>query len=203
MKLIGTYESPFVRRVAAALISLSMDFCHEDLHGYREPARARMFNPVGKVPVLVLDDGETLIDSAAILDHLDEIAGPERALTPHGRAERRRVLQLSAIAATICEQSTLRYFEERRPDGCSDRDLVDRYRSQAIGGFKALEAAAAEGRFLGAATLNQADITAVIAFQYARPIHPDIDLDATAPALSQLVGRLTATPAFASTRPAS
>src|SRR5215469_6427289 len=87
MKLFGTYLSPFTRRVAAALISRGIPYEHDDLNGYLDPARARALNPVGKVPVLVLDDGEHLIDSGAILDHIDELVGPDRALTPrNGRA---------------------------------------------------------------------------------------------------------------------
>ena len=82
MKLIGTYVSPYARRVAAALVSRAVPYEHEDLNGYANPARARELNPVGKVPVLVLDDGERLIDSAAILDHINELVGPERALVP-------------------------------------------------------------------------------------------------------------------------
>jgi glutathione S-transferase len=75
MKLIGTYFSPFTRRVAAALIALGIPYEHDDLNGYTDPARARQLNPVGKVPVLVLDSGEHLIDSAVILDYLDELVG--------------------------------------------------------------------------------------------------------------------------------
>src|SRR5689334_7256023 len=73
MKLIGTYVSPYARRVATALVSRAIPYEHEDLNGYADPIRAREFNPVGKVPVLELDDGERLIDSGAILDHINEL----------------------------------------------------------------------------------------------------------------------------------
>ena len=45
----------------------------------------RQFDPLGRVPALVLADGESLIDSAAILDFLDDLVGPERALLPRLR----------------------------------------------------------------------------------------------------------------------
>src|ERR1044071_2756385 len=80
MRLVGTYVSPFARRVAAALVSRSIAYEHEDLNGYANPVRARELNPVGKVPILILDDGERLIDSAAIFDHLNEVVGPRHAL---------------------------------------------------------------------------------------------------------------------------
>jgi glutathione S-transferase len=48
MKLVGTYVSPYARRVAAALVSRAVPYEHEDLNGYANPARARELNPVGK-----------------------------------------------------------------------------------------------------------------------------------------------------------
>jgi glutathione S-transferase len=70
LKLIGTYFSPFTRWVAVALISRAIPYEHEDLNSYADLARARAMNPVGKLPVLVLDEGEHLIDSSAILDYI-------------------------------------------------------------------------------------------------------------------------------------
>src|SRR5262249_19170468 len=82
MKLFGTYLSPFTRRVAVALTSHAIPYEHNDLNGYADPVRARALNPVGKVPVLVLDDGEHLIDSMAILDYIDERVGHDQPLVP-------------------------------------------------------------------------------------------------------------------------
>src|SRR5262249_32064631 len=132
MKLFGTYFSPFTRRVAVALTSRGIPYEHDDLNGYVDPARARALNPVGKVPVLVLDDGEHLIDSTAILDYLAERVGHGQALVPHSGRERRAALRLAAIATTIYEQSTARYFEERRPGGCAQPELLERYRLQTV-----------------------------------------------------------------------
>lgn len=128
MKLIGTYVSPYARRVAAALIACNIPYEHEDLNGYAQPVRARELNPVGKVPVLILDDGERLIDSSAILDHLSELTGSAHVLVPRSGPARRTALQLAVIATTICEQVTARYFEQQRPSGCSAPELLERYR---------------------------------------------------------------------------
>src|SRR5215470_6744278 len=159
MKLIGTYLSPFARRVAAALISRGIPYEHDDLNGYLDPVRARQLNPVGKVPVLVLDDGEHLIDSGAILDHIDELAGPDRALAPRNGRDRRAVLRLSAIATAVYEQSSARYFEDRRPSGTALPELIDRYRLQTIGGLEALNAASGRDGPIGPESLNIATIS--------------------------------------------
>ena len=201
MKLFGTYFSPFTRRVAVALTSRGIPYEHDDLNGYVDPARARALNPVGKVPVLVLDDGEHLIDSSAILDYLAERVGQEQALVPRAGRERRIALRLAAIAATIYEQSTARHFEEQRSGGCAQSELLERYRLQTIGGLKALDEAAGPGGPIGGTPLGIATISAVVACDYARMMHPDLDLAEIAPALTAVAARMADDPAFARTRP--
>jgi len=203
MKLIGTYLSPFARRVAAALISRGFSYEHEDLNGYVDPERARALNPVGKVPVLVLDGGECLIDSAAILDHINELVAPDQALVPGAGAGRRIVLRLSAIAVAICEQSSARYFEERRANGCCQPDLLERYRLQAIGGLRTLDAASGPEGCIGTEPLSLATISAVVAFDYARMTHPDLDPPLLVPSLAAVAERLAERAPFARTRPQS
>jgi glutathione S-transferase len=201
MKLIGVYLSPFTRRVAAALVSRSIPYEHVELNGYADPVRARQLNPVGKVPVLVLDDGEHLIDSGAILDYLNEYVGPAQALIPGSGAARRLALRLAAIAATICEQSTAQHFEAQRPGGCVDPALLERYRLQTIGGLQELDRFSVPNGPIGALPLDIATISAVVAFDYAGLTQPGINGAATAPALARAVAALRDNPAFAGTRP--
>src|SRR5215831_17684794 len=104
MKLIGVYLSPYVRRVAAALISRGLPYEHQPVNGYKEYEAASRYNPVGKVPSLVLDDGEILIDSSAIIDYLNELV-PSAPLIPAGSSARRATLKLAAIGNGICEQA--------------------------------------------------------------------------------------------------
>jgi glutathione S-transferase len=201
MKLFGTYLSPFTRRVAAALISRGIPYEHDDLNGYLDSSKALALNPVGKVPVLVLEDGEHLIDSAAILDHINELVGPDRALVPREGADRRVALRLSAIAATIYEQSSARYFEERRPNCDALPELLARYRLQTTGGLRTLDAASGPNGPVGTLPLTIATISAVVAFDYARMMHPDLDVTRLAPALAAVTTALADEAAFAHTRP--
>jgi len=89
MLLIGVNRSPYTRRVAITLKAYGLPFEQRDLSGFGNRADVRAANPLGRIPALVLDNDETLIDSAAIIDHLDEIVGPDRALTPMAGADRR------------------------------------------------------------------------------------------------------------------
>jgi glutathione S-transferase len=204
VKLVGSYYSPFVRRVAITLMSRNIAYEHEDLNAYAAPARARILNPVGRVPVLVLDGGECLIDSTAILDYIDELIGPAGALIPRSGPDRRAVLRLAAIATAIYEHSTARYFEELHPSWVGQLDLIERYRTHVIGGLEALDAAASPGGAIGAtAPLSLATISAVVAFDYALSKHPDLNLSRIAPALSEVTASLAGEPAFGRPRPPS
>ncbi len=82
MKLIGIYLSPFVRRVAVSLNILQVPFELEDVFVFGEPDVVRRYNPLVRIPILVLDDGEKLVESTAILDEIDHMVSPERRLTP-------------------------------------------------------------------------------------------------------------------------
>jgi len=201
MKLIGTYVSPYARRVAAALVSRAIPYEHEDLNGYANPLRARELNPVGKVPVLELDDGERLIDSAAILDYLDELVGSARALIPRSGSARRTALRLSAVSTTVCEQVTAHYLEQQRPSGCTQAALLERYRLQIIGGLKALDEASSPNGAIRVDRLDIATISAVIAFEYAQRWFRGFDPVPIAPALAQVAEMRRDEAAFAQTRP--
>ncbi len=98
MILVGQYDSPYVRRVAVSLRTLGFAYEHDTRSVFGDFDAMREVNPLGRIPSLVLDDGEVLIDSTAILDWLDQEVGPGRALVPAAGVQRRRALRLIALA---------------------------------------------------------------------------------------------------------
>jgi glutathione S-transferase len=198
MKLIGTYLSPYSRRVAAALISRSLFFEHEPVNGYREFEAASRYNPVAKVPSLVLDDGEVLIDSTAILDYLNELT-PAAPLIPAGSSARRTTLKLAAIGYGVCEQATNLSF---RGHEVAETE-AERWRAQILGGLRALDEAAREGGRLRATPLDAAAITAIVAVEYLAQTNPDLEVLPALPALAELAAEHRDAPPFMLTRPAA
>jgi glutathione S-transferase len=196
MKLIGTYLSPYARRVAAALISRGLPFEHEPVNGYREFDIASRYNPVAKVPSLVLDDGEVLVDSNAILDYLNELA-PAAPLIPAESRARRTTLKLAAIGYGVCEQATNLSFRGREVPETE----ANRWRRQILGGLRALDEAAGDDGPLRARPLNAAAITAIVAVEYVGRTNPDLDILPAIPALSQFAAEHREAPPFALTRP--
>ena len=196
MKLVGVYLSPYVRRVAAAMISRGLPYEHEPVNGYREFEVASRYNPVAKVPSLVLDDGEILIESSAILDYLNELV-PSAPLIPAGSQARRATLKLAAIGHGICEQAiSLRVRRGQAPE--SD---TKRWRAQVLGGLSALDAVAGEGGALRTAPLDVAGITAIVALDLLALINPDLEFLPSIPRLAEFAAQHRETPPFAQTRP--
>ena len=103
MILIGQYDSPFVRRVGIALTLYGLPFEHKPWSTFGDAEQIRPYNPLTRVPTLVLDDGEVLIESHCILDHLDTLVAPERAMFPGTEPERRRVRMVAALATCLAD----------------------------------------------------------------------------------------------------
>src|ERR1700689_3828002 len=134
MILIGMFDSPFVRRVAVSLRLLEVPFEHRNWSVHRDFELIRQFNSLGRVPALVLPDGEALIDSSAILAFLDDAAGPERALLPPSGDRRRRALHIISLALGAADKGLMLLDEavfRPQPHGCDPR--IDRARSQMHG----------------------------------------------------------------------
>ncbi len=199
MKLVGRMLSPFVRRVAATLNLYGMQWESWPLSTVTDMAEIMRVNPVGRVPVLYLDSGEALVDSAAILDHLDEQAGAQ-ALTPRAGAERRQVLQVVAIGLGAAEKAVAALYEgQRRPEALRWPEGLEKLLAQAGGGFRALDAMLDGQDHLVLGRLTQADVTAAIAYDFACTVMPDW-AGGMAPRLAALRDRLNADPRIGGTK---
>ncbi len=199
MILIGQYDSPFVRRVAVSLRVLGFDYQHDTRSVFADFDAMRRVNPLGRIPSLVLDDGETLIDSAAILDWLDQSVGPERALIAATQPERRRVLHRIALATGAIDKAGAATYERLiRPSAYRWPEWIERCRTQAAG---AIEALAAED-WPTSARLDQAQITTACMIRYVRMSDPDLIPPGRCPALDALSAICEARPEFSATYPA-
>jgi len=97
-------------------------------------------NPLGKVPVLLLDDGSTLFDSPVILEYLDMLAGGGKIL-PKEMTPRMQALRLEALADGILDASILIVYEGRyRPPEKLVQKWVDMQSAKVARGLAALEA---------------------------------------------------------------
>lgn len=199
LKLIGRNLSPYSRRVAVAMTLLDIPHHREYLSVTADPERGLELNPVGRVPVLELDDGERLIESAAILDYLMELVGPAKSLIPpHGRS-RRDCLQLMAIGSGVLDKSVNAIYEvRRRPAEKIHEPWRQHLLRQSAGGLAALDARAAvrSGAWLLADQIGMADITAAVTVTFLRAMVPELVPDGLYPALYALTEKAETLPVF-------
>jgi len=204
MLLIGMFDSPFVRRVAITMKLLDIPFEHGNWSIGRDFDRIREYNPLGRVPTLVTDDGEKLMESAAILDYLDERAGPERALLPRAGRERRQALNLMAMATGAAEKGVLQIYERVfRPEERRHQPWVGRCRTQMSGSLAAIDRYLGErgvSQWLVGKRMTQADITVVCAFTFLNDALRVAADPVVFQSLGMLAARCESMPVFQETR---
>ena len=204
MLLIGMFDSPFVRRVAVTLKLLEMPFEHANWSIGRDFDRIREYNPLGRVPTLVTREGEKLMESSAILDYLDERAGPERALLPRSGPDRRQALNLMAMATGAAEKGILQVYERAfRPEDKRHQPWVDRCRTQMSGSLAAIDRYLGErgvSQWLVGKRMTQADITAACVFTFLNDTLRVAADQVMFQSLATLAARCESLPAFQETR---
>jgi glutathione S-transferase len=197
MFLIGQYDSPFVRRAAIALRLCGIPFEQRPWSSFRDADRLRLYNPLTRVPTLVLDDGETIIDSHAIIDFADELVPPERRMFPVSGEERRRAIRVASLATGMGDKLVSLFYEQRLHEQASDV-WVERCRRQIGGALEALEADRAQrtGTWWFGDAIGHADIAVACVLRFAREVHSGIvDFDRY-PALLAHSDRAEALPVF-------
>ena len=201
MRLIGILLSPFVRRVAVSLNILKLPFELERVFVFAEPDLVRRYNPLVRIPILVLDDGRNLVESGAVLDEIDHMVSPERRLTPNDGPLQRRVMQTAAIALGCAEKAQWAFYEGRvRPAEKVHAPWIDHNDRQVLGGFEHLNTEAAKihngGWIAGTPDISQADVTTTAAFTFAKLARPELELAERFPQLSRFAARCESLPAF-------
>ncbi|WP_250452929.1 glutathione S-transferase family protein [Caballeronia sp. ATUFL_M2_KS44] len=184
MILIGQYDSPFVRRVAIALSLYGIAFEHRPWSVFGDADKIAPFNPLVRVPTLVLDSGDVLIESAMILDYLDEEAGAARALIASEGNERREALKVCALATGFADKAVALVYERVLHEETSEA-WVNRCTGQVERVLDALEAdrAARPSPFWFGDAIGHADIAVACALRFAREAHAPIFAGERWPAL--------------------
>jgi len=199
MQLIGMLDSPYVRRVAISLHLLEMPFEHQPLSVFRTYAEFAQINPVVKAPTLVCDDGEVLMDSSLILEYLAALPGARRRLMPEGLAERQHALRLTGLALAACEKSVQIVYERGlRPAEKLHEPWILRVSGQVLAAYGALEAEMARKPL--AATnqgIDQAGVTAAVAWHFTQQLVPDVVDPARFPLLQAYSAIAETLPCFA------
>jgi glutathione S-transferase len=201
--LIGQLDSPYVRRVAVSAMLLGIAFEQRPWSVGADQAQLREVNPLGRVPAWITD-GDVLVDSAQIVEHLDDLAGFGQALMPSGLNERFAVRQWLGLLTGVLDKGiaivTERVFQPAHLHGSP---WALRCHDQLESGLAEVERLCAERALRGDAQwlahhrLSQADVAFACFLTYLRDALP-LDLAPT-PAIAARLARIEALPAFAAT----
>jgi glutathione S-transferase len=198
MILIGQYDSPFVRRVAIALRLYGLTFEHRPWSTFGEGDKIAPYNPLRRVPTLVLDNGEALIESTAILDYLDELVGPEKVMIAETGPDRRRGLRICALATGLGDKAVSLLYERVLRKDHQSKIWVERCEAQIGGVLDVLEKerAAIPSPYWFGQRIGHADIAVACVLRFTGEAHPGLFSVARYPALSAHAARCEALPPF-------
>jgi glutathione S-transferase len=197
MILIGQYDSPFVRRVAIALRFYELSFEHRPWSTFGDGDKIAPYNPLRRVPTLVLGSGEALIESTAILDYLDDLVGPEDAMIAARGPARHRGLRICALATGLGDKAvSLLYERVLRKDQL--KIWVERCEAQITGVLDMLEKerAAIDPPYWFGTRIGHADIAVACVLRFTGEAHPQLFHAARYPALAAHAARCEALPPF-------
>jgi glutathione S-transferase len=197
MILVGQYDSPFVRRVAVALRLYGFDYEHRPWSVFGDAEKIAALNPLRRVPTLVTDDGEALLESTAILDWLDDLAGPDKALIARSGLERRQALKVCALATGLADKAVSLVYE-RVIHQRGTPVWVDRCRVQIADVLDALEVdrKGRTGAWWFGERIGHADIAVGCVLRFVGEALPEVYAPADWPALGAHAAACEALPAF-------
>ena len=199
MKLVGSRTSPYVRKVRVILAERNLPFEFLEESAWNADTTVPRYNPLNKVPALVMDDGESIYDSAVISEYLDAISGG--TLLPREPAARACVRRDEALGDGIADAGITAFLERKREAGRQDPAWIARQMSKVQAGIDALAARVDQATYLGGNQPNLADIACGCALLWAEFRMPELGWRDQHANLGGWAKRLEARPSFAATRP--
>ena len=199
MKLVASLTSPYARKIRVALAEKSLPFELEVDIPWLADTRVPDYNPLGKVPALVADDGELWFDSPVIAEYLDTLAGP--LLLPADRAAALPVRQAEALADGITDAAVAAFLEGMRPAERQDPAAIERQLGKISRGLAALEQRVAQRKGCAGEVLSIADIAIGCTLGYLDFRFAHLGWRAAHPQLTAWADGLLARPSFTATAP--
>lgn len=199
MKLIGSYTSPFVRKISILLLEKGITFEFVNEQPYQAETGVAQYNPLGKVPALVTDDGETWFDSPIIAEYI-ELLGIAPAMVPREPKAALMVKQIEALADGIMDAGLVSVREQARPAAQQSEAELVRQREKISRSLDMCERLLEDGK-ISADTVNLATIAIACAIGYLnfRRVSPGWCVDR--PLLVKLAETLFQRESFARTEP--
>ena len=200
LKLLSATPSPFARKVRVVLLEKNIPFELKTINPWNIKADIERFNPLGKIPVLITEDNETIYDSKFIIEWI-ELNYPDPAVFPTDPKARFKAQQIQVIADGICEALILLFFENLRPDSQQSKPWSERQIKKISNGLQALEQQISNDEFCVDNTFGIADISVVSAVDYLSLRFKTYEWRNKFTRISKFVARQSARQSFIETMP--
>ncbi len=200
MKLIGSLTSPYVRKARVVLAEKKIDYDFELDSPWVAGNLVAAVNPLGKIPVLVLDDNTVLFDSRVIVEYLDNVA-PNNKLMSGTNRERSEVKRWEALADGICDAAALVFLERKRPEEQQSTEWIARQEQKILHGVEFMSAELGDNAWCMGTHFSLADVAVGCALGYLLFRFPQIDWRERHANLAYLYDKLLRRTAFVETIP--
>lgn len=202
MKLHGSRTSPYVRKVRIVMVEkrIEADFVEESV--WNADTKVTLYNPLTKVPVLVLDDGTALYDSRVIVEYLDGVTPVSRLIPDDGR-ERALVKRTEALGDGITDAGLAVFLERKREPALQSADWIARQLGKVDSGIAAAARELGDRDYFHGLSLTLGDISLACSLAWLEFRMPEIQWRANHPSLKKWMERLEAMPSFADTKPSA
>jgi glutathione S-transferase len=200
MKLLYSLGSPYARkvRIVASEKRIEIEMVQVALAAADSPVTQH--NPLGKIPVLILDDGDSLFDSRVIVEYLDHRT-PVAHLIPQDHTLKIQVRRWEALADGVCDAAILAIQESRRPEDKQDLAVITKQRGKVERGLMTLNQELGDSKWCVDDSFSLADIALGCMLGYLALRLPEINLATEYPNLARHYVELMKRKAFADTIP--
>lgn len=200
MKLIGTHASPYVRKTRIVMAEKKIDYEYVVESPWEATSKVPEFNPLGKIPVLVMEDGGAVFDSRVIVEYVDTVNPVNKLIPASGRA-RVEVRCWEALADGICDAAIAARLESNRPKNQQSPDWIVRNMAKVDQGLAAASRGIGDKPWCSGNAFSLADVATGVALGYLAYRFPQIEWRKTYPNLAKLADKLATRQSFVDTAP--
>lgn len=202
MKLIASLTSPYVRKVRVVMAEKKLDYQFQLENVWADDTTIQNFNPLGKVPCLIMDDDGSLFDSRVIVEYLDTLSPVSRLIPSTGR-EKAAVKCWEALGDGLLDAAVTIVKENQRPESQRSPEWIERQYNKISAALKAMDESLGEQAFCMGVNYSLADVAVGCALGYLDFRFPQIEWRNSHANLNRLYAKLAARQSFVDTAPPS
>lgn len=203
MKLIGSLTSPYVRKARIVLVEKQINYDFEVDVPWNAQTQVSNHNPLGKIPILVLDEKVFLYDSRVIAEYIDSLATQSEMirLIPGSGDARWQVKRWEALADGICDAAATIFLERKRPPSQQSEEWIARQQKKIDLGLSEAANELGDKAWCVGEAISLADIALGCALGYLAFRFPQIEWPRSYPNLNRLAEKLAQRASFIATAP--